>query len=173
MENRFPDTFRVLKQLHEACGLEVTPPQGASAWCAQMACATHDAVPYCMSSTDGAGGVDPNRVPRGIHRRQLIIERHHSMVKPVYDYCMQQGLGPVWAMCGGGAQLQVFFGNAQGYIAILYLSLEAGECDPEYLKAVGNETFSLVVQGAQKDKFFEGFDVPGVRLRTYASVFGR
>ncbi len=171
----YQETFQAAAALFAQRDVQTTPPRGASAWSKHMVCIEHDGVPYCLNNNDCFGKLDPSKVDHGLRRRSLIIERYHAKVKAVYEYCMAQDLGDIWVMCGGGMQLQVFFGNRKGYVAILYLDLEdLGEQErlADYLTAVGNKSHTLVVNGAQNDPFFEGLDIAGVQLRTHRAVYG-
>lgn len=171
----YQETYEAAAALYAQRSVRTTPPKGASVWCKHMVCIEHDGVPYCLNNNSSHGQLEPAKVDHGLHRRALIIERHHAKVKAVYEFCMSKNLGDIWVMCGGGAQLQVFFGNRSGYVAILYLDLEDMEEQKrmaDYLVAVGNESHSLVVNGAQNDDYFEDLSIAGIRLRTHRSVYG-
>lgn len=170
----YAQTFEAAAALYRARGLDVTSPRGNNHWGRHMVCAEHDGVPYCMNTNDCFGNLDPGKVDHAIRHRELTIQRHHSLVKSVYQHCKTLGVGDVWVMCGGGAQLQAFFGNRKGYLAILYLTLESrphGD-QADHLKAVGNELWTLQVQTAENDVLFQHCNVPGVRVRSHASVYG-
>jgi hypothetical protein len=168
-----------LAALYQKHGLSVTAPKGNSRWGQTMVCAEHDDVPYCMDA-HGKADTDPEQLKRDVQhtvtRRALIIERHHAKIKAVYEYCQSLGVGDIWVMCGGGAQLQAFFGNQSGYLAILYLDLEdieSQESMSEYLASCGNKTFLLQVNWAANDKLFEGrFNVNNIELRLHRAVYG-
>lgn len=169
------ETYQAAAALFSQRGFETTPPRGASVWSKHMVCLEHDGVPYCLNNNDCYGKLDASKIDRGLQRRQLIIQRYHAKVKAVYDYVAAQGLGDIWAMCGGGAQLQVFFGNRKGYVAILYLDLEdLGEQErlSDYLTAVGNQSHTLVVNGLANDPYFESMSIAGVQLRTHKATYG-
>lgn len=166
----YPNSFAAAAALYAQRGLEVTPPEGNNHWGKHMVCAAHDGVPYCLNTNDCQGQLDPSKVDGAIKRRQQTIERHHDHVKAVYDYCLAQGFGPVWAMCGGGSQLQVFFGHKEGYIAILYLTLKH-----EPYEATDEEDSAahvLQVQSGKYDEKFSAMTVPGVQARTWNEVYG-
>ena len=170
----YAQTFEAAAVLYRARGLDVTPPRGNNYWGQHMVCAEHDGVPYCMNTNDCFGKLDPGKVDHVVRHRELTIQRHHALVKGVYEHCKTLGVGDIWVMCGGGGQLQAFFGNRKGYLAILYLTLESRS--PAYtgddLKSVGNEPATLQVQTAENDVLFQHCHVPGVRVRSHASVYG-
>lgn len=55
--------------------------------------------------------------------------RYYKPVKAVYDYCETIAEGPLWTICGGGMQLQQFYGDDNGYLCILYLGMLEDEND--------------------------------------------
>jgi hypothetical protein len=79
-----------------------------------------------------------------INKYIQIIIRYYSLIKTIYDYCETIAEGPLWTMCGGGMQLQQFYGDDNGYICIQYLAME----DVEEDKYIG----SLTVQGSRSKK---------------------
>lgn len=159
-----------LVEAYRKHGLEVTAPKGNCRYGKTMVCAEHDGVPYCM---DAHGRGD---YAHGVQHRKLIIERHHARIKSVYEYCQALGVGDIWVLSGGGGQLQAFFGNSTGYLAIMYLDMEnRAEQDEleDYLEACGNTTFDLQVNFTKNDPLFEGkFNIPGIRMRTSREVYG-
>jgi hypothetical protein len=126
VENRFPTQFAAAQAACAKLGLEVTPPQGSSWHSQHMVCAAHDGVPYCLALNDYRGKLDESKVASSMKRREDIIRLHHQEVKAVYEHFTRLD-EPVWAMCGGGLNRQVFFGNKEGYLAILYLTNENNE----------------------------------------------
>lgn len=160
-----------LVALYAQHGLAVTAPKGGAWHTRTMVCAEHDGVPYCM---DAHG--NPDRAGHGVRHRALMIARHHAKIRAVYEYCAALGVGDIWVLSGGGAQLQAFFGNSTGYLAILYLDMEdlrQQEGQAGYLKLIGNTTHSLQVNWAKNDVLFEGkFKMPGIRLRTHRQTYG-
>lgn len=163
-------TFEQLAPLYQAHGLEVTPTLGSAWYCQTQVCAMHDGVPYCM---DAHGGDD---IEHGVRHRALMIERYHEKIKAIYDYCVQLNIGDIWVLCGGGMQLQAFFGNSTGYLAILYLDLEDLDqqaASAEYMAAVGNQSHTLQVNWLKNDVHFENkFSIEGVKLRTHKVIYG-
>lgn len=160
-------------------GLVVSAPKGNSWWGESMVCAEHDEVPYCMDTHDGPDYTQlelERKAARAVARRETIIQRHHEKIKAVYNYCKALDVGDVWVLCGGGAQLQAFFGNKEGYLAILYLDLVEIECQAEaasLLESCGLKTFTMQVNGADNDKLFENrFRLSGVELRTHHATYG-
>ena len=85
----------------------------------------------------------------------------------MYDYCVNLDVGDIWILSGGGSQLQAFFGNHTGYLAILYLDMEDinEEVNPEYMAAIGNTTYTLQVNWVRNNPLFVNrFDIQGIKL---------
>jgi hypothetical protein len=100
---------------------------------------------------------------------EIILKYYHSMVKSIYNYFEKLNLGEnLYAMSGGGAQVQVFFGNRKGYLAILYLDLDNS-------KSFGEKSeYHLVLEKEYLDKYFKkGFSVNKVKPLLYKDVWGK
>lgn len=166
IETPYPylDSFKAAAHVCQAHGLDVQPPKGASRWSRHMVCAPHDGVPYCIDLSGERGELNPDKLAHGIRHRALTIMRHHDRVKAVYEFCASRSVGDIWVMCGGGCQLQAFFGNVDGYLAILYLSLEDKD---------DQSVSTLQVQSVALDPLFAACKVPGAQVRTCESVYGR
>lgn len=137
-------TFEQLAAVYAARGLAVTRPAGNWSFGRSMVCAAHDGVPYCMDAHPDQSEPDWDR---GIRHRAHTIKRHHRMVKAIHEHCELTTGADVWVLCGGGSQLQAFFGNRSGYLAILYLPM--GDLD---------------VQWTDSNPVFAGLRVPGVTV---------
>lgn len=170
-----------LAQQYARHGLEVEAPKGNCWFGEHMVSCSHDGVPYTM---DAHG--KPELVAVGVRGRALIIERHHDLVKQVYEYCAALGVGDIWAMCSGHYQLAVYFGNSTGYLACLYLTHvdpannpdeeyldEEREINPEAFNSNGEPLFLLRAEWEKNDHLFEDkFAVPGTYFETSRSVYG-
>lgn len=165
-----PDFVKIAK-LFANEGLSVTQTKGRTRHFKHMVTAEHDGVPYSLAIADGRGGYDPKKVAREVFHYRLTLERHHEHVKSVYEFlAKKEELGDIWVMVGGGSQLQVFFGNKNGYLGILYLTLENLKEQDRltangYLASVGNTSFTLVVQFEKNNDIFKEMKVPGVTVQ--------
>lgn len=164
-----PDESVDLVSAYAKHGLIVERPKGGSWHSKTMMAAPHDGVQYCVDNHGHhlkAGREDS--ILHGIWHREQLIKRHHAMIKTIYEYCVALEVGDIWVLCSGGAQLQAFFGNKTGYLAILYLDMEDENerVDDDYLKAVGNQKLTLQVNWKHNNPLFVGkFKMPGVKLR--------
>ncbi len=173
---RHETTFLAAQALCAAHGLAVSRPPNPSWHSQHMVCLPDDDVPYCLALNNAFGKLEPSKLAGAVRKLVLVQARHHVRVKAVYQAMMARGCGPLWVMVGGGAQLQVFFGNDRGYVAILYLDLESEaeqQASEGYLAACGRSAFTLQVNGKDNDAFFEQpLEVPGVAVRSHREVYG-
>ena len=96
-----------------------------------------------------------------------IRDRYHPLIKRVYNAILEQlpQVGDIWVMSGGGMQLQAFFGNKNGYLGILYFGMEKQ-------KDKGNQKWSMVLQGYDKDELFKNFVMDEIEIKTCYSIYG-
>ncbi len=161
-----------LPALYAAQGFQVTELKGKCSFDKTAFAYWHDDVQYAM---DSHGKTD---VTHSTDHLKLILERHHSIVKQVYDYCIGLGVGDIWALTGGGCQLQVFFGNNTGYLAILYLDMDSSPMGKVYSEDVDDEDedasgWTLQVQWHKNDPLFANMKIAGVNVRTSEEVYGK
>ncbi|GBG14840.1 TonB-dependent receptor [Novimethylophilus kurashikiensis] len=140
---------------YAAHGLTVTALTEGSPWFnhrGTMVVAEHDGVQYVMDCHGDLRNVEENVI-----HRKLIIERHHTIVKQMYEFCTSLNVGGIWVLCGGGTQLQAFFGNDTGYLGVLYLSMVTTQ--PRRGRFTFNVNFS------KNDQYFDGKpNLPGIRI---------
>lgn len=131
----------------------------------------HDGVPYALYHNQAqVGKFDTSKVHHNMEHILPLIERHHAMIKGVYDHLKAQVEGELWVLSGGGAQLQAFFTNNTGYLGILYLDMvnlreQTRLSDSGLLKASGNESFTLTPNFSHNNILFKDMKVSGVRVR--------
>lgn len=106
------------------------------------------------------------RVQHKANHFKLIKERHHDIIKKAFDYCVSLDIGDIWCMLGGGCQLQIFFGNHETNLAILYLSLDGDDFKKE-------KNYTLVPQSNENDSLFKDISlIEGIKLQTCKSLYG-
>jgi len=131
----------------------------------------HDGVPYALYHNQAhVGQFDVSKVKHNMEHILPLIERHHDMIKSIYDYLKMKVEGDLWVLSGGGSQLQAFFTNKTGYLGILYLDMvnlsdQTRLSDSGLLKASGNESFTLVPNFDHNKTLFKNMKVPGVKVR--------
>lgn len=160
------EVVQYLPALYAAEGLAVTPARGHRD--KTMMAHMHDGVQYTV---DDHGKLD---VSRSTGHLKLIIDRHHTVVKAVYEYCVALGVGDIWALSGGGCQLQVFFGNRTGYLAVLYLDMDDSPMGQAYkTDSTSPKTdWIMQIQSVKNDPLFANMNIPGVKARTCFEVYG-
>lgn len=165
-KERVDDISRIA--LYEKHGLSVEVPLGRCRFSTSLMSAPHDDVPYCVDDHDHffiEGSL--KSLIHATRQREQIINRHHAKIKDIYDYCVNLNVGDIWVMCGGGAQLQAFFGNNTGYLGILYMDMqdENEVIDDGYLEIIGNKTYTFVVNWSHNNPLFMGkFKIKGIEL---------
>lgn len=131
----------------------------------------HDGVPYALYHNQAqVGQFDVSKVQHNMQHILPLIERHHGMIKGIYEYLKTRVDGDLWVLSGGGSQLQAFFTNKTGYLGILYLDMvnlseQTRLSDSGLLKASGNESFTLLPNFSHNAALFKDLDVPGVKVR--------
>lgn len=150
--------------------LDITEVKGNSRHGEHMVAIWHDGVQYAIDyhgHTDKKGNPD---IDHGVKHLKIMIqsETYHQKIKKIYDYLMALNIGDIWVMSGGGMQVQAFFGNKNGYVAILYLEMEN-------VKKPKDKEHTLVVNGKKNEKYFNGkvskFEQPRVELNLHADIY--
>lgn len=147
--------FEDYKKLYKEYGLDIQETKGNCWHGKTMFTAEYDGVPYAMDDHGHYEKEGNDRsLKHGIFHREIMIERYHALIKQVYEYCVSLNVGDIWVMCGGGVQVQAFFGNKTGYLGVLYLGMENKEEEKsEYIKAVAG-MFTFSVNFAKNNKYF-------------------
>lgn len=177
LEIESTDQIERLQHMFKDYGLDVVETKGNGRKRDLVTC-EYDGVPYSLALWDGHGGIDPSKIQHSVLHYTLMVNRHHAQIKVVYDHLIQnfgEELGDVWVMCGGGGQLQAFFGNRTGYLGILYLTLENMDdqerlTDNGYLAACGNESFTLTPNWDKNARLFKDMNVQGVQVRLFGEA---
>jgi hypothetical protein len=137
--------------------------------------AEYDGVPYGFEDTGNLHcEKDPEkvlneRIQRSIKGREVIIERHHEMVKKSYEYCKNLNIGDIWCMIGGGSNHSIYFGNETGYLAELHLS----PVERRFYKT-RQPKYLFLPNWAHNDKYFENnFKIEGIKFRTHKRHWGK
>ena len=150
-------------------GFDITDVKGNSRFGEYMYAIWHDGVQYSIDyhgNLDNQGNPD---IAHSVNHLKSMIENsvYHQKIKGIYNYLMKQNIGDIWVLTGGGAQIQAFFGNTTGYVAILYLEMEN--------KKPKEKEHTLVVNGAKNDKLFDGriskFTQDGVELCLHKDLY--
>lgn len=155
--------------MYRQFGLETSVPKGRCGFSDDLMCAPYDGVPYCV---DDHGHYFKSEyhssIQRGIVHREMMIERHHEKIKQVYEHCTTLEKGEIWVLCGGGSQLQAFFGCSDGYLAILYLSHEDSlSSTSKQLEVLAKKSSTLVPQFEHNECLFKGLKIPEVKLQLF------
>lgn len=110
-------------------------------------------------------------IAHGINHLNEVLKNTYytKKIKCIYDYLMSLNIGDIWVMIGGGMQIQAFFGNTKGYLAILYLDLE----NTPIIKT--NVKHRLEIQFYQNDKYFKNVELfkdNNIIVKSHESIWG-
>lgn len=119
----------------------------------------YDEVQYCVSISREQIEEDRNDVNNLIKDRKKQLEwikscSAHNIVKDVFLFLKEKTKGEIYAMLGGGSQIQIFFGNEDGYLGILYFHLERET----------SEKLIMEVNFEKNNKYFEDFKHDEIKL---------
>lgn len=160
---------------YEDYGIKAEPLKGGNWHTKTMVAIHHDGVQYSVDD----GGLyfldnDKQRIEHSLYHYQLLSTHYHERVKEVYDYLKTKMTDDIWAMSGGGSQLQVFFGNKDGYIGILYFDddqyVKVGVENAKKAAIIANKKYTLVVQSAANNHYFENYANPNIKVRKSDTV---
>lgn len=169
-KKEFPDGgFDELQELFKRCGLEVIEPT-----CVRdhgdrdHGAIVYDGVEYVMylmktSRMMGKRTLEAARTEA--HDYQETVRRYHPLVKAIYDEIKKRAGKQIYAMPGGGAQHQVFFGDEGGYIACLYLDMKSSKKNQGSYTMTGN--------GRRGDTLLKGFEMDCIDFKTCESIYGK
>lgn len=164
-----------LKKQFAEVGVKVVEPKGVTKCGDRTNLAViHDGIQYVMyhmKSHHFFGDNQHSSVSSQAKKYEEIVKRHHKLIKEVHGYIQKKYQGDLWVMSGGGAQLQAFFGNETGYLAILYLDMENPD-ENDMLEDIGRKGVNLVVNGGRNDEHFKDFKMDGVKLITHKELYG-
>lgn len=161
-------------EVYRAQGLEVSIPKGRSLLSDELMLAEYDGVPYCVdghsSYSDDNGRTITVTTDESARRqtlaRELIIRRHHSLVKDIYEYCSNLGQGEVWAMVSTEVPMGVYFGNHDGYLCHLSTSfMDAPDRTPAQMAKLQSRRYELRPNWEHQNHLFEGLKHPGLKVR--------
>lgn len=112
-------------------------------------------------------------ISHGASHFKQMKARHHEKIKSVYNYLMenQNVKHPIWVMIGGKAEIQAFFGNEDGYIAILYLDYDDHN-NYGYKNTGKKNNFTMITQNRVNDFIFEDFKNPEIKVVKSRDIYG-
>ena len=117
-----------IKEMFINEGLKPIKPKGLRKECDRDTIAIRNkGVKYHISIMKGKSEERLESVKTKAKLHPKFLLKYHKVTKEICDHLTTKGIENVWAMEGGGAQYQIFFGDKNGYIAILYLDMKNGE----------------------------------------------
>jgi hypothetical protein len=152
---------------YEDFGIKAEPLKGSSWHTPTMIAVNHDGVQYGLDDR-GKYFLDNDKHPieQAINQFQLISTHYHQRVKEVYDYLKTKTPDDIWAMVSGG---QVFFGNKDGYIAILYFDsgdyVTLGVQDDKKALKISTKKYTLAVQFSKNNHYFDKHTLKNFKIQ--------
>ena len=151
------------KKLFEDLGLKVVKPKGiGKEHDRDTVCVVHDSVRYHLVLMKNRDFDPRDRKKDSISEyndHQIVLKHYHPLVKELYNKIkLLPDIGDVWAMEGGGAQMQIFFGNKKGYLGILYLNMKKDR-NPK-----GPYSLRLENGAKGRTKEFKELQVEGIKI---------
>jgi len=164
-------SFDDLHSKFKNAGMEVTKPIGSPE---RGSGRMFVAMPPVNGMQYVADVYDFNNVKQFIDKYKR-IQRHNDIIEKVYKFIESKYGKEIWIMSGGGAQLQAFYGNKDGYLATLYLDMEDPKDNDDLLAAGRGDgsTFTLTVNGSKNDKNFKDCHIPNVEVLYSRDLYGR
>ena len=152
--------YNEIKQFFIENGLNPIKPKSINKeYDRDTVCIKHDKVPYHISIMKDKTEIRKESVLKHITKHNDNIEKYHKIVKKLYDNIVKLNIKDLWVLEGAGAQVQMFFGDKTGYIAILYLDLRN--------EATAQQTYTLQIQNSKNNKLFENFKMEGIEIKKH------
>lgn len=115
-EGHVPLKFEAMREAYLKLGLAVE--EMPITYSSSPVKIVHDGVPYTIDVHH-----DEDRISTNAAKFYILRERHHELIKSLYEAWQSLSEKPLHVMSGGGLQLQAFFSSPKRYEGILYLSL--------------------------------------------------
>lgn len=150
-------------------GITAEPVKGSCWHTSTMVAVNHDGVQYSVD--DHGEYFKTNRkenIEHSIKHLELLRTHYHERIKEVYDYLKTKTDDDIWVMAGGGSQLQAFFGNKDGYIAILYFDMDTyiklGDKNVTKARMIKTKDYTLSVQSEQNNRYFDDCTIENLKI---------
>lgn len=129
---------------------------------------------------------DPSFLISSIECLSHILERHHSIVKVIYESLQQKfNTKDIWVRIGAGPQLGLMFGYKDGIIGVLSMDFINAEekqiildelanlsgVDPSEKDVIIDESNSFYINSLDMNKYFENTDYPEVTIIFYDDYY--
>jgi len=162
-------SIKAIIRSYSQLGIIAEPLKGSCWHTSTMVAVNHDGVQY---SIDDRGEYfktnNKEKVEHSLHHLELLRTHYHERVKEVYDYLKTKTDDDIWVMAGGGSQLQAFFGNKDGYIAILYLDMDTyikvGDTNATKARMIKTKDYTLSVQFEHNNHYFDDCTIENLEI---------
>lgn len=147
-------------------GIDSQPVNGANSSLKRASSIDYGGVHYAICFHNDKIKEKEESISRGFSHFEQVKKRHHEKVKSVYDFLMasDEVKHPIWVMMGGQAQIQAFFGNEDGYIAILYLDFDDNNDYGYKNNKKKKNTYTMIPQKRNYDFIFENLENTEIKV---------
>lgn len=150
------------EEIFSAHGIKYKPLIGAARFMDRACSIDYDGVQYTIEIYEKDHNSVKKEIAEKLSRFEQLKCRYHDIIKNAYQFLkLQEELGDIWVLVGGGQQIQAFFGNKNGYIGILYL----GMLDEIENAKSKSKKFTLEANFKNNNKYFKNFSHPLVSFR--------
>lgn len=152
---------------YEDFDIKAEPLKGSCWHTPTMVAINHNGVQYGVDE-NGKYFLDNDKksIENSIHQFKLISTHYHHRVKEVYDFLKTKTTDDIWAMVSSG---QVFFGQKDGYIAILYFEsgdyVKLGVEDTKKAEKISTRKYTLAVQLPKNNHYFEKHTLKNFKIQ--------
>lgn len=151
-------------------GITTEPLKGGCWHSSTMVAVNHDGVQYAL---DDKGSYfadnDKKTITMIINNYQLMSGHYHNRIKEVYDHLKTKTTDDIWVMVSGASSLQAFFGNKDGYLAILYLDkadyIKIDSKDQTKIDHINTVRYTLNVQFSHNNHYFENAPFKNLKIQ--------
>jgi len=154
----------------------VAEPLKGGCWhSSTMVAVNHDGVQYAL---DDRGTYfsdnDKKTITDVIHHYRLMNTHYHIRIKEVYDYLKIKTSDDIWVMVSASSSLQAFFGNKEGYLAIMYFDkadyIAVDSNDEIKINRINTVKYTLNVQFEHNNHYFENAPFKNLKIQ-YSQSF--
>jgi len=111
-----------------------------------------------------------------LEAREMLISRHHALIKEVYNYIKTKTKTHIWVRVNAGAQLNCTFGDNLGEVAHLRLDFVDDERKQEAVQRLqellgievevdfDRDNFTLIISDAESLEMFKEYENPSIEV---------
>lgn len=131
--------------------IAVAPVSGATGYTKKSSAIYYDGVQYCIMFYGNNYSEKKQSIAHNLNHFEQIKERHHSLIKEVYNYLIGQlKTNDVFVIPGGGSRIDATFGYSDGFLATITLDMDTPEANVDRKNTIFSMTINKT-EGLFKD----------------------